>query len=218
MTTNIILIAIASIALFTVYYFHRPLLIWLTGKIYGKYSFHYLQMSRRFYGNVPFPHGINTELTEHIENLSIRMKELDIVPTGSELVFSDIKFGSSIKELIGMRNFPKYFNGKKSKGKEIVYAGYERVIAGKKINELYFFMNGKYFMGEYWFEYYSNGLAPNFFKSFYNLNGLSISNKREYKLFCNESRNNIARLYEDNGFSVSVKYFNTTSMKKLGLI
>lgn len=69
---NIIYMALLAIIV-PVFYYRIALMLYFTRMIYGKYSFRFIQLSRKFYGDTPFSHGINVELIEHITHFKAQM-------------------------------------------------------------------------------------------------------------------------------------------------
>ena len=154
-----------------------------------------------------------TEAILKFENVLIRNNSLPVYKTSLTILLDKIRFGCDIKAIVrhkGGINCTNYIQV----GEETVkIIGYRERILNTSAITLFYFCGGEYFMGEYFFperhETVTHQLAKTIFKRY------SIAALGDETEFYIEDEQGSILYFCDNGFSLSVKYFNPAYCQSL---
>ena len=204
------------VTIFTIVLFNQYMRLFFSRILFGKFSRGYIHHYKKLYGELPYERAIKSRLYDYLLHLTISWEKNKIDElTDREIRFSPLETGCSLTALIKLRGNPNYFDYQIFENGEGVYAGYDKDIEGTKIREVYYFIDDRLFMGEYNFDYYDKELSIGFVNSFFSLIGFKNNFNENFisKITINDKQ--YAQWYENNGISISVKYFNEDDLVKL---
>lgn len=183
----------------------RRLRMIIIKKIYGRYSEKYIELYKKMTLKSPYSYCLKDDLINYIYKTVILDKKHPFYKTDQEIKFGEDPFFISTSKLFKIKGEPDCANVFNIDSDEVKIFGFKSNIQGTSVRSLYFFLKDQFFMGQYTYKptlQMSENQAFNALLSKYIKN-----NHPEDKSFYIE--NNKRRIfYENNGFSVSIRYIN----------
>lgn len=182
-----------------------PILNLLIIRIFkGRYSFEYLEFFKKNDLRNPLNNCIKDEITLHVSIFFKRLKGAADFTTTLPVEFKDVPFLTSYRNLVKEFGTPQCINIARFDHQRVKVVGYHETFHQKKMKSLFYFMDEKFFMGEFVFSETSRmdptqvreGISQKY------LGGRQIDSDTFY-IECPDG--NIMN-YHDNGFFASVKY------------
>lgn len=170
---------------------------------YGRYSFEFLDFFKT--RNIRSPHNtcIKDEITVHFLVFYRKLRNFREIKTPYELTFSDTPAFSTYKEVRKLKGTPDCMNIARFPEARVVLIGYRELLQDIRVKRLYYFIHDRFIMGEIQFnESLRQDSAPllKHIARLY-LDGAPLEDATVYII---DPKGN-QLLYENNGFSLSVK-------------
>jgi hypothetical protein len=181
------------------------ILIWL---FYGDYSRKYVATYREYFYKNPLPQCIKDDFINHIIAFFKFSNEASKHRTINKIEYLGFRFGSSLKDLLKRGRKPDYLNVIDDFGHEIKIIGFSEDLFESDVRELYYFIDGTFFMGEFYFPEIRKIKPSIICQSLadkYELSDLKDGND----FFINDDQGTILQ-YKNTGFSIMIRYFNMT--------
>ena len=181
--------------------------------IHGELSKEYFFLTQKYKGkypnlNVRLRKCFGTEAILKFENLIIRNTSFPVYNSMHSILFEKFTFGSGIKDIVRDKGKSSCVNYLQVGGDIIKIIGYTERILNTSTILLFFFCNGKYFMGEYFFSNYHQSVSNQLAKTILKKYSIEVDGDQT-KFYVEDEQGSILCFY-DNGFSLSVKYFNAS--------
>jgi hypothetical protein len=195
------------IALFMIVFLivnRRIIILFIIRFLFGNYNYEYVTQYKKYYARNPFPPCINEDLKTHCFNFIDKNAAKPQFDTRTAIGFGSFPFNTEFVKVKG-GIIPNCFNiYRLSEKNTIKIIGMKTEILGIETKELYYFMNDKYFMGEYSFSDVSE-------TSNVKLIGMLASKYGIVETYAKDSfyiRDDKEALicFENNGFSISIQY------------
>lgn len=177
---------------------------------YGHYSQEFVNAHRRYFYKNLMPQCIKDDFINHIVDFFNKPKKIKEYNTREKIVFLDVLYGMTLKEVIKKKKRPQYLNVVKSGNHVIKILGYAKDILNGETRSHFYFINEVFFMGEYY--------SPDVFKTQPVAICKALADK--YKISeivdCNDCffiRDEYGTVlhYKNTGFSIMIKYFNNSN-------
>ena len=180
---------------------------------HGKYSWDYVQIFKKANHRSPFNPCFKDDLILHYYRLIKRFEGTPVFSTKEQIKYSSIPFFLSFQELVKQKKeldkegVIDSFSVIKEGGIEMKVIGYTVELYGLTVKELFYFVDNTFFMGEFIVKEISKNNPHKLLESIRKkyLNGL-----KEYpEKFYIDSATGETILIENDGFSLSLKYFSS---------
>lgn len=184
-----------------------PFLVVIIVKLlYGKFSFKYLRVHRKFLGNSPYGYCIKDDFINHIAGFFMVSENKATLKTNLPVLFGDISFGEKFGKIVRNQHKLVCLNAIKLPQFDLKIAGYRSEMFEYEMKTYYYFANNRFFMGEYSFKLPDDEkikeISSIIQKKYLN----SEKDFMEDFLIVNE--NQAAISFEHNGFHLSIKYLD----------
>ena len=212
MLSNLLIILGAIVILIIVLIRLYPLIRIFTARIvFGKYSARRINLYKKFTGKSPFAYCIKDDFINYIAGFYQKINSLDSFDTEQEITYSDIPFGASFGEVLNKNGKPLCVNAHRLETFDLKVIGYRETLFSTEIKSYYFFLNNRFFMGEYIFKETGNDkiaeLAQILHKKY--LGGLKAKSDN----FLIRGANQSFIRFEHSGFYLSIKYLSRADQK-----
>jgi len=183
--------------------------LWYILLFHGKFSFEFIEFFKEKNLRNPLNNCIRDEITLHFLIFFKKIRNAGEFSTGRRIEFTSFPFISAYRALLKQRGKPDCINITRFQKSRVLVVGYQEIIADIKAKALYFFIDDKFALGEYFVAditrlnpqhllhtvagKYLDGVVPEM-DSFY------ITDPEGNQLN-----------YENNGFSLSVRYISRTN-------
>jgi hypothetical protein len=182
--------------------FRKFLKLNFTRLIYGKYSYEYVKLFKKYTRKSPFPYCFKDDILPYLR-LSRNKPDVKLFMTDKDLLFESVPFGIDDSQLLVAWKNPDCFNVFRINGVELKAYGYFIMEFDKKTKAVFYFLEDIFVMGEYIIEHVNEGdiarISAQLLQSF------DISENRPYNRFFAENKETSVYFYE-NGFSVIVRF------------
>ena len=187
--------------------------MFFTKLFHGEYSFRYVDLFKKNGFRSPFLRCITDDFSSRIIMFLKKDPKIKIFDTNETIQFGNIPFSLTSDELLKTKGLPNCFNAFFFNDYEIKIIGYRETIQNKKMRSIYVFANKVFILGEYSFTDINKVESLNISKI---LIKKYISDSTEDKdvFFVKDVNNNYIYL-NDNGFEMSIKYFNANGAKDI---
>lgn len=172
---------------------------------YGRYSYEFLEFFKE--NNLRNPHNncIKDEISMHFLTFYRPNKNSLFFNTGIKIEFGDIPFLTTYKRLTKLKGEPECINISKFQNVRVKLIGYNETLQNMKMKSMYYFIGDQFVMGEYHFVDLTklktaDIIAPLAVKY---LKGENVQSDNFYITDPSGDKIN----YENNGFSITVRYF-----------
>ncbi|MEI6889175.1 MAG: hypothetical protein WCL03_07835 [Bacteroidota bacterium] len=172
---------------------------------YGRYSYEFLEFFKD--NNLRNPHNncIKDEISMHFISFYKPMKNSRFFQTETKIEFGDIPFLMSYKALIKIKGEPECINVTRFGDSRVKVVGFNETLQNMKIKSMFYFLEDLFVMGEYQFTDLiktktADLLAPISVKY---MKGETVEADNFYITDPEGDKIN----YEDNGFSIAVRYY-----------
>lgn len=207
--TNITIIVIAAVLIIfiTVIVIRRVQLeLWIFKTYYGKFSYKYVSLFRKYFNKNPYPHSVKYEISHFLHLLNKTNREELL--TDKDIIFQGLEPGISYPNFHKQKGNPDYFTIQEFEEIKIFVWGYNYNMYDYDTTVLYFFIDNIFIMGQY-----------NFRKENQNINITDLSSKIKSKYFENnetiklkeivikDSKGSKIQLFDD-GFSIRISIYN----------
>lgn len=187
-------------------FFRKSFYLLIASIIHGRFSQGYVNLYRKLMLSHPFPQSIKDDVINHILEFfqaDLKRKEYE---TSEIIEFLSFKYGSSPKKLLRVKKRPDSFYVSSVHGHEIKIIGYIENLFGGEAKALFYFINDKFFMGEYNFAEI-NSINPALISKLICEKYKIASTVKDQDFIINSTQG--ARLsYINTGFSLMIRYFN----------
>ncbi len=172
--------------------------------VYGRYSFEFQQFFKE--NNLRSPHNncIRDEITMHFYCFFKKIKNAGEFQTKRSIEFTEIPFLYRYKKILSTKGTPQCVNVAKFKDARVNVMGYNETIHGMRIKSIYYFINDLFVMGEFIVLEKPRATVSSITSilSEKYLGGIDLSQEVFY---ITDPGGNMIN-YENNGFSITVKY------------
>lgn len=203
---NLPLIASVVVTLIVLLLFRKRFYLAVVRLFYGRFSLHYVNAYRRLFYNHPFPQSIKDDFINHIIVFFQTDNKITEYQTSEKIEFLGFNFGSTLKQLLKAKKNPDSFYVTKENTHEVKILGFNENLFGGDVKALFYFIDDRFFMGEYIFTEISKvnpSLLSKAISEKYKLSesvegqDFLINSSGEYKLY-----------YTNTGFSIMIRYFS----------
>ncbi len=178
--------------------------LWYIVLVYGKFSFEFLEFFKA--NNLRNPHNscIRDEITMHFLVFFKHIKSAVFYSTKNFLEYGETPFLISYKLLVKKMGNPECINITRFSESKVRVVGYNEIFNGINMKSLYYFIDEKFVMGEYLFSDVHRADPDNIISML----SAKYLDKKEIISDCfyiiDPSGNKLN--YENNGFSVNIRY------------
>ncbi|MEI6682384.1 MAG: hypothetical protein WCO44_07140 [Bacteroidota bacterium] len=179
--------------------------LWYYSLVYGRYSHEFLTFFKTSNLRSPINGCIKDEISVHLLVFVNKIKNSLEFQTSTLIDYGRIPFMTGNKQLFKSKGKPDCMKVITINDVKLMVAGYNETLQGMKMRSLFFFVNGSFVMGEFLFSELLRlkpGNLVGTLSSKY-LNGIPVDKDVFYITDTKGNRLN----YENNGFSISIKYF-----------
>jgi len=172
--------------------------------VYGRYSFEFLTFFKENNIRSPYNGCIKDEITMHLMVFFRKIKNSQEFQTNTTIDYGQIPFMTNSKNLFKIKGKPDCMKVAAFNDLKFMVIGYGETLQGLRMKSMFFFLNDRFIMGEFLFSDLLRLKPANMagtLSSKY-LNGASIEKEVFY---ITDSTGNMLN-YENNGFSISIKY------------
>lgn len=194
-----------------------PLLLVILAKLFfGKHSYKYLFLHKKFLGTSPYGYCIKDDFLNHLTGFYKSNESRKKFKTNVNILFGKTEFGTRIGHITQVNNKLVCLNALKLPQFELTVAGFRSEMFNYEMKTYYYFANNRFFMGEYSFK------VPEDEK----INEISSILQQKYletekvfnEDFLIENEHQAIICFEHNGFHLSIKYLNHADKKILELL
>jgi hypothetical protein len=197
------------IALFMIVFLYvnrRIIILSIIRSLFGNYSYEYVSHHKKYYAKNPFPPCIKEDLKMHCFNFIDINTDKPQFDSKSAIGFGSFPFDTEFVKVKG-GIIPNCFNIYRLSEKDTIkIIGMKTEILGLETKELYYFMNDKYFMGEYSFSDVSEASNIKLISMLASKYEIDEAYAKESFYVRDDKKALIC--YENNGFSISIQYIN----------
>ncbi|MEI7724798.1 MAG: hypothetical protein WCK09_06810 [Bacteroidota bacterium] len=140
------------------------------------------------------------------ENIIIRNNAFPVFKTSKPILFEKTEFGSDLKELVHVKGEADCVNFLKAGEAVIKIVGYRERIMNVSVLLLFYSSGERYFLGEYIFSPKEKSTWSQFANSIFKK--YAVPDSEEHRQFYIEDEKGSILCFYDDGFSISIKFFN----------
>jgi len=173
--------------------------------VYGRFSYEFLEFFKKHNLRNPHNNCIKDEISMHFYTFYKSKRDALFFDTDTKIEFGDIPFLTTYKKLIQLKGEPKCINISRFGNSRVKLVGFNKTLHDLKMKTMYYFLGDRFVMGEYLFTdinkvKIADIVAPLTVKY---LKGGNIESDNFYITDARGDKIN----YENNGFSITVRYF-----------
>jgi len=200
----IISVGILIILLILAFRFRRAIILALIRMIYGKFSYEFFHIYKKYFVKSPYQYCFRDEFIAHLLFVVSRNEEIPSFKSGKEIYFENTPYFINYKDFLKKKGNPYCFNAFAFNQPDFVIKalGYQATIAGSKAILVFYFMNDYFFMGEYIFKNPKSNIKASLIAYFLEVKDLSGDN------FYIENTKDRIIYFRNRGFTVDIKYLN----------
>ena len=201
----IILAAVFIVLVIILIVFFPRIITFLSRLFFGKYSVRYYNIHKRMTRKSPYRHCFKGDFINHLAGFKNVSNSLERYDTSSEIKFENIDFLTKYPRIIRHKKKPHCVSLQKEEFFDLKAFGFRDTRFSSSIQTNYYFLNKRFFMGEYLLK---NPSEENI-KEIAKLLQQKYLGKPtgEIKDFIIRGKNAVTILFENTGFNLSVKYF-----------
>ena len=186
------------------YRFRKAITLVIIRMVYGHYSYEFHSTYKRFFIRSPFQYCFRDDFIAHLLFVLSKKENIPSFKSMKSIHFENTPYFINYKDFLKQRGAPYCFNAFvfDQPSFEIKAVGYQETIAGSKAILVFYFMNDSFFMGEYIFKNPKTNVKASLVEYFLNRQELSDDN-----FYIENTKNRIIH-YQNNGFTVDIKYLN----------
>lgn len=190
--------------------FFKPIRLFLIKLFLTHYSFSYVRVFRKYFYKNPFVHCIKDSFEHRARHFHEHEKNSQFFTTKADISFNKIPFYTSFAKIKKIKQKPYCFNAYKLGKHYVKVIGYKESLAQLGCNVLFYFLDKKFFLGEYVFKDPTEKTVKNILTLLQDKyidkkqDIVEIENSKFYITHDNGSR----IFYRYNGFSVTISYIN----------
>lgn len=191
-------------------FFFKPVRLFLIKLFFSRYSYSYVRVFRKYFYKNPFGHCIKDSFEHHARHFYESEKNSRFYTTKEDISFNKIPFYTSFAKIKKIKKKPYCFNSYKLGKHYIRVIGYKESLAQLGCNVIFYFLDSKFFLGEYVFKDPTEKTVNNILTLLQNKyidkqqGTLGIENSKFYITHDDGSQ----IFYRYNGFSVTLSYIN----------
>ncbi|MCX6258194.1 MAG: hypothetical protein NTW49_09925 [Bacteroidia bacterium] len=170
----------------------------------GAYSQEYINFFKKNNGFHPYNTCLKNSLTHYL--IQFFRKNTTIFPIQEEIKFGDIPFGFNFTKLFKMKGIPNCFNIDPIDNAILKVLRYSEKVPKSNMNATYFFLNDKFFLGEYRFGDITFINLPDVIKTLSKRYKVELPETSEEFLIVDP--NGVIIHYLFNGIAASIRYFS----------
>ena len=183
--------------------------------LYGKYSRKYIERFKKLTRTNPFPYCLKAEIYSQLHIFRQRRGVADTYTAEGISAFENHPFGTEFMTFLKKEHRPYCYNIVMLSDHEIRIAGYRREKFGFEALARFYFLDGRFFMGDYFYKKSPaidpESISRNVLKEF----GISES-QGENEFFIQSKHCTV--YFGDNGFDVQVKFLENDNKIINGLL
>lgn len=184
--------------------------------VYGRYSYEFLEFFKE--NNLRNPHNncIKDEISMHFFTFYKPKKDSVIYNTETKIEFGDIPFMTTYHEVVKKKGEPDCINVSKFGNSRVKLVGFNETLQNMSLKSMYYFIEDKFVLGEYHFHDLSKIKVPNILAplSIKYMKGEKIESDNCFIIDAQGDKIN----YENNGFSVTIRYLFRGDEKINGIL
>ncbi len=185
--------------------------MFFTKLFHGEYSFQYIDLFKKSGFRSPFLRCINDEFFYHILMFLKKDPKVKVFDTSETIKFGNTSFSLTSDELLKTKGLPHCFNAFIFNEYDVKVIGYQEIIQNTKLKSFHVFANGVFILGEYSFSDVNKVDSLNISKILIK-KYISDSIENLDNFFIKDVDNNHI-YFSDNGFEMTIKYFNVKDAK-----
>ncbi len=183
--------------------------VFFTKLRYGAYSLEYVSLFKRNDLRSPYSPCIKDEFIFHIIMYLKNRSDVKTYKTKEPIQFGNLSFDKLYKEVFNTKGIPSCFNALTFNNYKINILGYSDYLQNKKIKSIYYFADSHFILGEYIFTEISFDATLDITKMI--LDKYSTERNEKIDEFFIEGEDGNCINFNNNGFEISIKYFNNSS-------
>ncbi len=200
-----IIIAIVALILLVIVIRMLPLIKIMFHRIFfGRYSARYIEAFKRFTNKSPYSYCIKDDFVNSIAGFYQKRDSLPVYHTQLEIGFAGVDFGSTFRQVLKMKGRPVCVNAQRLQDFDLKIFGYRDTLFSSPARIYFYFINGRFFMGEYSLKDADTGktgeVAHILFKKYLNQTRAAVDD------FLIIGPEDIRIRFGHTGFSLSMKY------------
>jgi len=187
-------------------FFFRPIRLFLIRLLFSKYSFSYVKVFKKYFFKNPFVHCIKDSFEHHARHFYEEEKNAVSFKTTNDITFGKMPFNTTFQKVRKLKKKPYCFNSYKMGKYYIKVIGYKESLVNLGCNVVYYFIDNRFFLGEYVFKEPTEKTIGNIIKlvqqkyledKTVGLNKFYINHEDGSQIF-----------YRNTGFAVILSYIN----------
>ncbi len=178
--------------------------LWYIILVYGKFSFEFIEFFKEHNLRNPHNNCIRDEITMHFVPFFKKMKNAEHFITKTKLEFGEVKYLSSYKNLVRQKGNPECINTARMGDSRVKVVGFNELLGGIKMKSLYYFIDERFVMGEYLFTEMQS-IKPTQIVGTLSSKYLDHQTLNTDLFYITDPMGN-ELFYENNGFSINLKY------------
>lgn len=202
----LILTGIFILLIVLIIWFYPLIHIVFSKLLFGKFSARYIEVHKKYTGKSPYGYCIKDDFINHIASFYKSQSNISTYNSEKPILFGKVPFGTGFKEVFRSNPKPFCVNSFRLDFFDLKLLGVRSEMLETEIKSYFYFIDNKFFMGEYTFK------SPDNKK----LNEVaSVIRKKYLEGTRDESLNfviigsNDAKLrFENTGFNLSIKYLD----------
>jgi hypothetical protein len=201
-----LLAAVLVVVIFIIVRYHPQFIIFFSRIMYGRYHPNYVQTHKNFTGKSPYAYCIKDDFINHISGYFGKSKPTESFKSNLDIEFGSLPFACKYRKLITLKGKPFCANLLRNEFFDLKIFGYREELIGSKIRTNFYFIDKKFFMGEFSLKTPAQE----------RIEELSTVLQKKYlgerktnsENFIIEGANNVLVLFENTGFHLAIKYFD----------
>ncbi|MBE0637928.1 MAG: hypothetical protein IH598_05365 [Bacteroidales bacterium] len=207
----LILSGVLALIIVLVIWFYPVFHILFAKYVFGKFSARYIDVHKKYTGKSPYGYCIKDDFVNHIASFYKKKSSFQAFKSDQPVLFGKIPYGASFKEVFKENTKPFCVNSFRLEHFELKILGYRSEMFDTEMKSYYYFINNRFFMGEYTFKNPADAklkeVALILRKKY--LNGA----KDDSMNFLINGANEAKLRFENTGFNLSVKYLDSSNQE-----
>lgn len=182
--------------------FRRIIALVTVRMLFGKFSFEYYHLYKKYYVRSPHQYCFRDEFISHLLFVISKKNDLPSYKSIKDIYFENTPYFINYRELLKKKGMPYCFNAFAFNEPDFVIKalGYQTIISGSKAVLVYYFMNDSFFMGEYIFKNPKNNIKASLMAHFTEEGDILADN-----FYIENSKDRIIH-FQNTGFTIDIKY------------
>jgi len=205
----IYILGTTALVIYFILMFRKRIWITMIALQHGKYSYTYVKQFKKYANKSPFPYCFKDDIMPYLRLSMVKRDQAHHFESEKTLLFEDIPYNASLREIVKKYGKPDCFNTFKIKDNELYAYGYNKSVFNTPMKVVFFFIFESFVMGEYLIDDLQRVNIQELSKLF--LHELGVISKNESLHYFIDGKNGTSVHFYENGFTAMVRYTNQTN-------